>query len=309
MSSEERTYRFFNTQIHNIGRKCKNLTLPGFDGVSFYDSIWFFIRNIPRGALNTRASSIAFNFLLAIGPGIVFLLAMIPYLPIKNLQQQLFDVMNEVIPKNSYIAIESVLQDIFLKRKGLPIFGLLVSLFFAQKGINGILSAFNASFQTVDRRPWFKKRLSAIVLVFIFYLLIVMAGFLMLINRSFIGHLVHLGIIKRDFTLFIIYSTKWIIIAILTFFCISFLFYLAPQQRAKWKFFSAGSSLATFLTLMSSIGFSYFVNNFAQFNKFFGPIGALIALMLWINFNSLSLLIGFELNASIVNVTKNFREQ
>jgi membrane protein len=304
MNAEQRKYKFFNNQIHNIGRKCKNLTLPGFDGVSIYDSIWFFIRNIQKGALNTRASSIAFNFLLAIGPGIVFLLAMIPYLPIKNLQQQLFDVLNEVIPKNSYIAIESVLQDIFMKRAGLPFFGLLVSLFFAQKGINGILEAFNAIYHTVENRSWYKKRLMAIVLVFIFYLLIISAGFLMLINRNFIGRLVHLGFIKRDLILYLIYSTKWITIAILTFFCISFLFYLAPQQKAKWKFFSAGSSLATILTLMSSIGFSYFVNNFAQFNKFFGSIGALIALMLWINFNSLSLLIGFELNASIANANK-----
>jgi membrane protein len=308
MYTYERTYRLFNSQIHRIGEKCKHITLPGFDGVPFYDSIWFFLRGIRKGSLNTRASSIAFNFLLAIGPGIVFLLAMIPYLPIKNLQQQLFDVLNEVIPKNSYIAIESVLQEIFMKHTGLPFFGFLISLFFAQKGINGILEAFNTSHHTVESRSWFKKRIIAVILVFIFYLLIISAAFLMLINRNIMGHLVQLGIIKRYLTLYIIYTIKWIIISILTFFCISFLYYLAPQQQSKWKFFSAGSSLATILTLMSSLGFSYFVNNFAQFNKFFGSIGALIALMLWINFNSLSLLIGFELNASITHANQQVVE-
>jgi membrane protein len=305
----ERTYRLFNKQIHRIGEKCKRFSLPGSEGVPLYDSIWFFIRGIQKASLNTRASSIAFNFLLAIGPGVVFLLAMIPYLPIKNLQQQLFDVLNEVIPKNSYIAIESVLQDIFKKRAGLPFFGFLVSLFFAQKGINGILEAFNTRHHTIQNRSWFKKRLIAVVLVFIFYFLIITAAFLMLINRNFIGYLVHQEIIKRDVTLYIIYASKWIIIAVLTFFCISFLYYLAPQQHLKWKFFTAGSSLATILTLISSIGFSYFVNNFAQFNRFFGSIGALIALMLWINFNSLSLLIGFELNASITSANQYHFEQ
>jgi membrane protein len=305
----QRTYRFFNSQIHRIGEKCKRFSLPGSEGVPLYDSIWFFIRGIQKASLNTRASSIAFNFLLAIGPGIVFLLAMIPYLPIRNLQQQLFDVLNEVIPKNSYIAIESVLQDIFKKRAGLPFFGFLVSLFFAQKGINGILEAFHSRHLSTINRSWLKKRLIAVGLVFIFYFLIISAAFLMLINRNFMSSLVHQGIIKRDMTLYIIYASKWIIIAILTFLCISFLYYLAPRQKVKWKFYSAGSSLATILTLISSLGFSYFVNNFAQFNKFFGSIGALIALMLWINFNSLSLLIGFELNASISEANQHRFEQ
>jgi len=84
---------------------------------------------------------------------------------------------------------------------------------------------------------------------------------------------------------------------------------MAPQRETKWKFYSAGSSLATLLVIMASVGFSYFVNHFAQFNKFFGSIGALIALMLWINFNALSLLIGFELNASIKNANLRQPEQ
>jgi membrane protein len=95
----------------------------------------------------------------------------------------------------------------------------------------------------------------------------------------------------------------------LTFSCISSLYYLAPLRKTNWRFFSAGSSLATVLTVAASVGFSYFVNNFAQFNKFFGSIGALVALMLWFNFNALTLLIGFELNASINNANLNAREQ
>ena len=87
----------------------------------------------------------------------------------------------------------------------------------------------------------------------------------------------------------------------MTFLSISFLYYLAPMRKTKWRFITAGSTLATILTIVASLGFSYFVNHFAQFNKFFGSIGALIALMLWMNFNALTLLIGFELNASIHN--------
>ncbi|MBN1597911.1 MAG: YihY/virulence factor BrkB family protein [Bacteroidales bacterium] len=308
-SSYERTYKFFDKQIHRLGERLRNITLPGFDRVPLYDVIWFFIRGLQKGSLNTRASSISFNFLLALGPGVVFLLAMIPYLPITNFQQELFEVINDIMPDNSYIAIESLLNEIFRKRSGLPLFGLLVSLFFAQKGIHGMIEAFNATFHTIETRSWYTQRLIAVLLVFIFYFLIITATFLLFFNKIFIQRMVDIGVIKMDITYYLVIAGKWIIIVGLTFFSISFLYYMAPQRKTKWRFFSAGSTLATLLAVIASLGFSYFVNNFAQFNKFFGSIGALIALMLWFNFNALSLLIGFELNASIKNANLHSEEQ
>ncbi|MGD2036104.1 MAG: YihY/virulence factor BrkB family protein [Bacteroidales bacterium] len=299
--SYNRTYRIFDKQIHRIGEKLKFVTLPGFDKVPLYGVIWFFIRGLQKGSLNTRASSIAFNFMLALGPGVIFLMAMIPYLPIENLQQELFEVFNDVMPEDSYIAIESFLNEIFRKRSGLPLFGLLVSLFFAQKGTHGMIEAFNATYHTIETRSWFDQRLAAITLVFIFYTLVLLATLIMFLNNIIIENLGSNGYIETDFTFYLIMFGKWIVIVGLTFFCISFLYYMAPSRKTKWRFFSAGSTLATILTVVASLGFSYFVNNFAQFNKFFGSIGALVALMLWLNFNALVLLIGFELNASIKN--------
>ncbi len=305
----DRTYKVFDRQIHQIGEYLRRVTLPGFDKVPLYDVIWFFIKGVQKGSLNTRASSIAFNFLLALGPGIIFLIALIPYLPIKNFQQELFQVFNEIIPANSYIAIESLLNEIFLKRGGLPFFGFLLSLFFAQKGIHGMIEAFNATYHTLETRSWYTQRLVAVFLVFIFYLLITIAIILMLFNKSFVQLMVVRGIIELDITYYLILGGKWLIIVGLTFFSISFLYYMAPLRKTKWRFFSAGSTLATILTVITSLGFSYFVNNYAQFNKFFGSVGALIALMLWLNFNALTLLIGFELNASIKNANLNTTEQ
>jgi membrane protein len=201
------------------------------------------------------------------------------------------------------------LNEIFHKRAGLPFFGFLVSLFFTQKGIHGMIEAFNASYHTKVIRSWYKQRMVAILLVFIYYFLVIFAVLLMFFNKSFIKQLVEMDIIKRDLTYYVLLSGRWVIIIALTFFCISFLYYLAPLRETKWKFYTAGSSLATMLVILASLGFSYFVNHFAQFNKFFGSIGALVALMLWINFNALSLLIGFELNASIKNANIRQPEQ
>jgi len=306
--SNERTYKVFNRQIHRIGNRMRRVILPGFDRVPLYDVIWFFIRGVQKGSLNTRASSIAFNFLLALGPGIIFLVALIPYMPVKNFQQQLYEVFNEIIPANSYIAIESLLNEIFQKRSGLPLFGFLLSLFFAQKGIHGMIEAFNATYHTIETRSWYTQRLVAVFLVAIFFMMIIIATSLMLFNKNFVELMVRRGIIEMDITYYLILTGKWFIIVLITFFAISFLYYLAPSRKIKWRFFSAGSTLATILTVLTSLGFSYFVNHFAQFNRFFGSVGALIALMLWLNFISLTLLIGFELNASIKNANQNTGE-
>ena len=288
----ERTYPIFNRQIHRFGARLKRMSFPGFEGVAVYDATWFFIKGLQKGSLNTRASSISFNFLLALGPGVVFFLALLPYLPIQNFKQDLFGALNQIMPKNSYIAVESLLNEIFQKHVGLPFFGLLVSLFFAQKGIYGIIEAFNASYH-----------------VFIFYLFVTIAFLLMFFNRNLMERLQKIGVIHSSLTLYILMIGKWLILILLTFSCISVLYFMAPQRKTKWKFFSPGSIIATFLTLLASLGFSYFVNNFAQFNKFFGSIGTLMAMMLWINFNSLTLLIGFELNASLHHANKESFEQ
>jgi membrane protein len=304
-----RTYPIFDNQIHWFGKKLRKVILPGFDKVPMYDVIWFFIYRLKKGSVNIRATSIAFNFLLAVGPGIVFLLAMIPYIPIANFQKELLGVLNQIIPENSYIAIESIINEIFHKRTGLPFFGFIISLFFAQKGLHGMMGAFTSSFESHEQRPWYKQRAIAILLVFIYYILIILSLAMVFFNKSFIRQLVEIGIIRSHLTYYFLIISRWIIMVSMTFFCISFLYYMAPQRKIKWKFFSAGSTLATLLVLLASYGFTYFVNHFAQFNKFFGSIGALVALMLWINFNSLSLIIGFELNTSINKANLQLVEQ
>ena len=296
-----KTYRLFNKQVHQFGFYLKRISLPGFNKVPIYDVFTFFFKGLLKGSLNTRASSIAFNFMLALGPAIIFLLSLIPYLPIKDFRSEILEILNEIIPKDSYIAFESLLDELFMKRGGMQIFGFLVALFFAQRGINSMIEAFNATYHTIETRPWLQRRVASILLVIILFLLVTLALFLLVFSKTGIRKLVDMEVIKVDFTYYLILTGRWIIITVLTFLSISFLYYLAPVRKINWRFFSAGSTLATLLTIVASLGFSYFVNNFAQFNKFFGSIGALVALMLWMNFNALTLLIGFELNASISN--------
>ncbi len=95
-------------------------------------------------------------------------------------------------------------------------------------------------------------------------------------------------------------TLQWFVLVALTYFGISFIYYWGPAKKQIFKFFSAGSSLATIMLMLSNIGFNYYANNMAQYNALYGSIGTLLLILLWIYFNAIILLIGFELNASIL---------
>jgi membrane protein len=294
-------YKILSKKFHTLSDRCRKINFPGSNGLSVYEVFSLFIKGLLKGSLNIRATSIAFHFLLALAPATIFILGLIPYVPVENLQQALMEIFQDVIPDNSYIVLESILGEIFQKRHGLQIFGFLVTLYFVQKGINGIIESFNATYHTVDSRPWIERRLISLALFIILFILVSFASFLLLFSNMGIRYLYSRGVIKAIVTLVLLKIGKWIIILALTFVAISFLYFLAPAHKTKWKLFSPGSILATFLSIVTSLIFSYFVNHFAPFNRFYGSIGTLIAVMLWMNFNAIAMLAGFELNASIRN--------
>jgi membrane protein len=120
-------YKILNSQIHKLGKHCQKISFPGATGLSFYEVISLYLKGLSKGSLNIRATSIAFHFMLALGPAVIFLLGLIPYLPFENFQISLMDILVDVIPENSYIMLESLIEEIFNKHHGLQIFGFLSS--------------------------------------------------------------------------------------------------------------------------------------------------------------------------------------
>ncbi len=278
----------------------KNLHLPGLKGLPFGEVWNLFFKGIINGAITTRASSLAFNFFLALFPAILFLFTLISYIPIENFQEQLISLIKDLTPTNAYEAIRSTIEDIIKhKHGGLLSFGFIFTLYFSTNGINAMIEGFNKSYHTLETRSFLKQRVVALILTIILSLLLLIAITLMIFTETALDYFVQLGFIKDKFTYYLVLSGKWIVILAIFFFGISFLYYFGPSRKIKWRFFSAGSILATLLCIIVSVGFTYFVNNFGQYNKIYGSIGTLIVVLLWIYFNSINLLLGFELNASI----------
>ena len=285
-----------------IIRKLKTLVLPGFDGIPILRVLDFFYKGVLNGAITTRASAISIRMFLALFPALIFLFTLIPFIPVDNFQDVLLSLLYDVIPHKAWEAVESTLIDIITRpRGGLLSFGFVLALFFSTNGINSLIDAFNASYHTMEFRGIIMQRWVAIVLVFVLSILLIVAISTITIGTNFFNYLDEEDILKDRFVIYLIQWIRWVVLVALTYFGISFIYYWGPAKRTPFKFFSAGSSLATLFMMLSNIGFNYYANNLARYNALYGSIGTLLLILLWVYFNSIIVLIGFELNASILN--------
>lgn len=292
-----------NSQIHKISRR---LIIPGFEGLPLYDVASFFVRGVQKGSLATRASAISFSFFLAIFPTIIFFFTLIPYIPIDNFQDVLMQTLKNVLPAKSYDASITTLEDIIKRpRGGLLSIGFILALYFSTNGINSLIDAFNSSYHSVDSRKRFMQRMISIVLVLILSSLILFSTVLLIGTNFFIDYIAAHGHVSGQITIALLKFSKWIILVALCLISISFIYYLAPAKKMRFRFISAGSSFATLLSILASVGFNFYANNFAKYNVLYGSIGTLLLVLVWIYFNSFILLLGFELNVSIHSAKKS----
>ncbi len=283
--------------------------IPGYKKVSILEIGKIFYKGLMDGALATRASSIAFKIFLAVFPAIIFVFTLIPYIPIDNFQDILLSFLKDLMPQEAYLTVKDTVIDVATRKQGeLLSIGFLAAMYFATNGISGIIAAFNSTTLVLETRSWVQQQIISIILVLVITILVTLAISVTVFSGLVINYLVNFGILKIDFTYYLLFFAKWVIIIALFYFAIAFMYYFAPAGKRKIKLFSLGSVIATALTILISVGFSYYVNNFGQYNKLYGSIGTLIVVLMWMYFNSLILLIGFELNISIENAEskKNF---
>lgn len=279
-------------------RKSKKVILPGFQGIPLFDVVRFFLTQIKKTSITERASAIAFNFTMAIPPTIIFMFTLIPYLPISNqFIQQLFALIRDVVPgEEDNQGVITFLSDILNKpRTGLLSTGFILALFFSSNAMMGIMRSFDKNYVGFRKRKGFQQRTIALRLTFILLILFFLTVTLLAMQGAVLRWL---GI-TNETVIALIRSLRWIFIIALILLSISFIYRYGPAVHKRWKLINPGSIVAAFLMIAFTAGFSFWVSNFSNYNELYGSISTVLILMLLIYFNSLVLLIGFELNVSI----------
>jgi membrane protein len=302
---------FTSRPVSFLIRKSKEIIIPGFQGIPLYDVVQFFFMQVNRIGLNDRASVIAFHLIMAIPAACLFLFSVIPYLPGSvDFKNELLSLTKDLTPdKKTYDLIAKFLNDYFRKSQGgLISFGFLLVIFYASNAMMGIIRTFDKSI--LDAKTYFMhKRWRAIRLTFILIVLVISAVFFLMGHEALETVLKKLFGLRKRVQLGWWENTRWLVIVLLIFLGISLIYKYAPSVEKRWKLISPGSLLATFLTLATTIGFSYWVNHFGRYDKVYGSIGTVLVIMLLIELNALILLIGFELNVSITFLQKKVAER
>lgn len=262
-----------------------------------------FYKEIIEDDIQSKAQTMAFNFILAIFPGIIFLFTLIPYLPVGDYSAEMLNLMSQSMPSTIFDLMSGTINDIVQRpRGGLLSFGFLLSLFAAMNGTLSMMNAFNHCYKnTTEKRGFLKTRLIAVSLTLLLVLVLIISIFVLNIGEFLIEYLRNIEYAKT-YILDIVNVLRYIILVSMFFFATSLIYFIAPSVNHRWSFFSHGAVLATILNVVASVSFMIYINNFSSYNKLYGSIGSIIAMMLWFYITSLVLLVGYEFNASIDSV-------
>ena len=288
-------------------RKTKKIILPGLEGLSLYNLWIIYWGGIVRGTFSTRASSIAFSFFMAIFPFLLFVLNLIPYITfIDDFQIQFLLFMDTLLPPETSDFFGTIFEDIAnTPRGGLLSVAFVLSIFLMTNGINAIFTGFEFSYHTRTNRSIPRQYAVAVGVSLILALLLLISVIGAVYITYAIEDLSDIGLVNSNgFGAEVI---KYIGFVILIYTAVAILYYFGTREARQARFFSVGALFTTVLIMITTFLFSLYITNFSNYNELYGSIGALLILMFYIWLNSNMLLLGFELNASLIKLKKNFK--
>ena len=297
-----------NPHLEEWDHWLRTVTLPGLDGVAVLDVYKFFTYEIKRNSLNLRAQAIAFSFFFSLFPAILFILSLVPFILSLygkvDMEAYISNLVRSVTPspdvfKFLWNFIGPILKEVTHKRPTLLTGTFLLTVYLTSSGVVAMMNSFDKTYEHYVRRNPIVTRLIALkislllVALFIFSLVFVVLGQNLL---SWVFDLLH---IHDKFTKALLTFIRFVSIILLFFFSISLIYYYGPATKKKYRFISTGSTIATVLSILASVGFSYYLNHYARYGKLYGSIGTVMVILLWLNLNAFVLLVGYEINAAI----------
>jgi membrane protein len=271
---------------------------PGFEGSSLFTVGKTMLREIRVHRLNVRAAAVTYNFIMAIPPSLLFFCSLVPYLPLHGVQDSILTLLRIVTPnETSYRSISSMIID-FLhhERRDILSFGILTTFFFSSNGIMGLMRSFDRAFPMYVKRNGLKRRWTAIKLTAMVLVVVILAIAALIVQTDYLNEFLAsvFGFV------YLVQLLTLLIVVAMIFLVICVVYTYGPSLTQRFRFVSPGAILATFLCVLISFVFFFLVKNVLHYNKIYGSIGTLMALMVWIFLITQVLLIGYELNVSIL---------
>lgn len=275
--------------------------LPGFEGVPLYDVLVYFIRGFTQVNLIDRAAAVAFNVFISIFPMILFLFTLLPYMPLQDVTEMVLSTLQSVLPPGTYESAALTINEIMsVQRGGLMSIGLLLAFYFSTTAVSSFIRGFNMGDTEFGQISFLKEQIYSIVIMLMFVGLLLLSVVLMIVGEKLIPVLFDMvNLEDGGFTLFMLNTLRWLIIVLTLVVAISMLYHVGNPRSKRFKLFTPGTLLFTGMFIVGTVAFNYYISNISTYNILYGSIGGLLIFLIWIYFNCILVLIGYELNKSI----------
>src|SRR5436309_13972027 len=265
--------------------------------------------DVVEGHALQMAAALSYYFVLSLFPALIFLSAVVAYLPVPDLFNQALSLMAQFLPADSMGLVRRVVADVISPNKGTFLsFGILGTLWAASGGFAAAIEALNIAYEVKEDRPFWKTRPLALGLAFMTGALLLVALSVMIVGPRFgewLAARVHLSFL---FVLLWPYI-HWTIAIGFTILAVEALYFLAPNVKQRFLATLPGAVLAVGCWIALSYLLGMYFRHFANFNKTYGTVGAAIALMTWLYWTGFAMLLGAELNAEFAKISKEGRIQ
>ena len=285
--------------VRKLNTFFRKLVIPGFEGIPFLVVMKFFIESLVNGIIFQRAAAMTYRIFIAIIPMFMALFAAISFLD-ESIRIQLMDFIRSMVPDYTWPAISDMITGVVMKQNGVLLYSsFIIGLYLTVLCMNSVITSLNITYFKIQTRTVFQQLLTSLGLIIVFGIILILA-IAIFVGTSYAIH--HLNVnIFNSLTLYtwVVKIIKWLLLLILAFLLISILFYFAPGNKKSFRLFSAGSTFSTMMLVIILYALNLYFHWFPTYNVIYGSIGALFAIMMWLYWSSIIILIGFDLNVSI----------
>jgi membrane protein len=266
------------------------LTLAG----GFPATLW---RELSEDNVWNGAAALGFYLTLAVFPAMIFVMALLPYLPIAHVDQAIMDLLRQALPPRTAQMFSGVVQEVVSERRGgVLTFGIAAALWASSSGMYAIMQQMNVAYDIEETRGFLRARATALALSLLFVVLVVGAFSLVVLGgviQDWLG--VRMGVSDTLLDFFIVF--RWVVIVLALLVAIAVIYNRAPARKRPFALVTRGTVTATVALIVASLGFRLYVANFGNYSATYGSIGAVIVLMLWFYIAGVVMLVGAEIDA------------
>ena len=249
-----------------------------------------------------RAAQLAYYFLFALFPFLLFLVTLLGYIPVPDLLDHIMSLLAHALPREALTLVQDNVHSLVTQpRGGLLSFGIIAALWTSSSAITAIMAGLNRAYGVEENRPWWKVRVTALLLTLGSSLFVIAATVLLIFGPQ-LGTWLAASVGLGDVFAAAWNVARWVIILGCLIVALAALYYFAPDVQQQWHWITPGSVCAVIGWILASLGFAYYVNNFGSYNATYGSIGAVIVLLTWMYATGFFILVGGELNSEIEHV-------